>query len=138
VILSDARAVTAQLTALAFEIDQIAAAVSRSANAGQVNVRHEVTPPGNTLERFNVISQEKLSELAAEVDVRLQADYISQHGGLLKTIIDGGRPRAQLSAKLHELSRHVVQREFAERVHCRTDISWTPLIETSSRSAPGV
>jgi hypothetical protein len=139
VILSDARAVTAQLTALAFEIDQIAAAVSRSANAGKGNVRNdEATPPGVILERFNVISQEKLSELAAEVDVRLQADYISQHGGLLKTIIDGGRPRAQLSAKLHELSRHVVQRELVEPVHCPTDISWTPLIETSSRSAPGV
>jgi hypothetical protein len=139
VILSDARAVTAQLTALAFEIDQIAAAVSRSANAGQVNVRNdEATPPSVTLERLDLFSQEKLSELAAEVDVRLQADYISQHGGLLTTIIDGGRPRAQLSAKLHELSRHVVQRALAEPVHCPTDISWTPLIETSSSSAPGV
>jgi hypothetical protein len=57
--------------------------------------------------------QAKLAEIAAAVDARLQAEYIQPLGGLLKLVMQGGRPRAQLTAKLHELSRQAVQEALA-------------------------
>jgi hypothetical protein len=50
----------------------------------------------------------KISEISAQVDARLQAEYLDPIGGLAKTIMEGGRPRAQLTSKLHELSRQAV------------------------------
>jgi len=55
----------------------------------------------------------KLPEIAAHVDARLQAEFLDPIGGLAKTIMEGGRPRAQLTAKLHELSRQVVRQAVA-------------------------
>jgi hypothetical protein len=55
-----------------------------------------------------------LPRLAAEVDARLQAEYLHENGGLLKTIMQGGRPRALLSAKLQELSRKAVQQALSD------------------------
>jgi hypothetical protein len=54
-----------------------------------------------------------LPELAADVDARLQSEFISAHGGLLATVMQGGRPRAMLSAKLHEFSRQAIQHVLA-------------------------
>src|SRR5213075_1370643 len=40
-------------------------------------------------------------------------EFLDPIGGLAKTIMEGGRPRAQLTAKLHELSRQVVHQAVA-------------------------
>jgi hypothetical protein len=55
----------------------------------------------------------KISEISAQVDARLQAEYLDPIGGLAKTIMEGGRPRAQLSSKLHELSHQAVRNAVA-------------------------
>jgi hypothetical protein len=51
-----------------------------------------------------------LSEIAACVDVRVQAEYLEQHGGLYQTVMQGGRPRAQLGATMQEFARQAIQK----------------------------
>jgi hypothetical protein len=55
----------------------------------------------------------RLPALAADVDARLQLDFIGPQGGLLKIVMHGGRLRAVLATKLHELSRQTVQQFLA-------------------------
>jgi hypothetical protein len=52
--------------------------------------------------------QSKLPSIAAAVDAQLQAEFIGPSGGLLNVVMQGGRTRAQLTAKLHEVSRQAV------------------------------
>jgi hypothetical protein len=114
-LLSDAKAMSDEITALGREIDQIAAAVCRAAQADSAGAAGVAADASTRAVHAGVTAglKAKLSELASEVDRQLQAEYISAHGGLLTMVMQGGRPRAQLSAKLHELSRQVVQRALA-------------------------
>jgi hypothetical protein len=111
-ILSDVKSMSDELTALGREIDQIAAAASRTATAGLAGMDSNAADSSvaTTQAGLTASLQAKLPELASAVDRKLQTDYINAHGGLLKLVMQGGRPRAQLSAKLHELSRQAVRR----------------------------
>jgi hypothetical protein len=113
-LLSDVKGLSDEITALGREIDQIVAAASR-AGAGVETLRSRDTKSssGVTHGRLAATLQVKLAEIAAGVDARLQAEYIVPLGGLLKMVMQGGRPRAQLTAKLHELSRQAVQEALA-------------------------
>ncbi|MEX0612727.1 MAG: tubulin-like doman-containing protein, partial [Pirellulales bacterium] len=103
-LVCDAKAVADEITALGREIDQIAATVARSANPAC-----EAQASG----RLASALHGRLRDIAAHVDSQVQAEYINQHGGLWKLIMQGGRPRAQLTAKLHELSRQAVHDALA-------------------------
>jgi hypothetical protein len=115
-IVADAKAMADELTAMGREIDQMEAAMDRAANAGQPGSRissdSDRQGAGDSPWRKNF--GEVLPKLAAEVDSRLQAEYIHQNGGLVKTIMQGGRPRALLCAKLQEFSRRAVQLALAD------------------------
>jgi eukaryotic-like serine/threonine-protein kinase len=114
-ILADATAMADELTALGREIDQIESALARAAAVENVNRQSatdkESPPASDSLWWANVESA--LPKLAAEVDVRLQADYLHDNGGLLNTIMQGGRPRAMLCAKLQEASHRAAQQFLA-------------------------
>jgi hypothetical protein len=110
-ILSDAKAMSDEIIALGREIDQIIQAVCRTRDSEQPHATTEAAKRSSA--RVLARLQHKLPELAAAVDAQLQADFISQHGGLWKTVMQGGRPRAQLGAKLQELSRQAVQHLLA-------------------------
>ncbi len=93
-LLSDAKALSDEVTALGREIDQIAAAVGRAvsphaANAGEA----EFVSPSSSEARLAAELRAKLPDVAAQVDARLQTEYIDSIGGLAKTIMQGGRPR---------------------------------------------
>jgi hypothetical protein len=114
-LLSDAKSMSDEITALGREIDQIAGAVCRAAQSDSAGAARVPADPSTRAVQAGVSAglKAKLPELASEVDRQLQAEYISAQGGLLAMVMQGGRPRAQLSAKLHELSRQVVQRTLA-------------------------
>jgi hypothetical protein len=104
-------------------------AMARAANAGKSNDRAQADL-GSAI-AFDYMRRASfeavLPKLAAEVDARLQAEYIQEKGGLVKTIIQGGRPRALLCAKLQELARRAV-RQFLADVN---------VLEQNGPSAPG-
>ena len=114
-ILSDAKAMSDEIIALGREIDQIAAAVNRAAQSDSTSTASDAADPSAAATSVGVVAilQAKLPELVGEVDRQLQAECISAHGGLLAMVMQGGRVRAQLSAKLHELSRQLVQQALA-------------------------
>jgi serine/threonine protein kinase len=114
-LLSDAKTMSDEITALSREIDQIATAVGRAAQSDTIGAASVAADPSTRAVQTGVMAglKAKLPELASDVDRQLQAEYISAHGGLLAMVMQGGRPRAQLSAKLHELSRQVVQNTLA-------------------------
>jgi serine/threonine protein kinase len=111
-ILSDAKSMSDEITALGREIDQIAAAASRTAAAQPHGRGRDEADSAAAGAQAGLMAslQAKLPELIGEVDRRLQTDYVSAHGGLLALVMQGGRPRAQLGAKLHELARQAVHR----------------------------
>ena len=113
-LLSDAKAMWDEVIALGREINQIATAVSRSTNPHATN-SHPHLVENCSLSESSLAAEisDKLAELSAQVDTRLQAEYLDPIGGLAKTIMEGGRPRAQLSSKLNELSRSAVQQAVA-------------------------
>ena len=110
-ILSDAKEMSDEITALGREIDQIAAAVNRAAQSDLTSTASDAADPSASATSAGVVAslQAKLPELVSDVDRQLQAEYICAHGGLLSMVMQGGRARAQLTAKLHELSRQAVQ-----------------------------
>jgi hypothetical protein len=112
VIKSDAKEMGDKLILLGREISQIGQAIGRAATLHDTAVALETTDMAST--RMAAMLQSRLSQLAADVDGRLQSDYINQHGGLLATILQGGRPRAQLCAKLLELSRQAARQAMME------------------------
>jgi hypothetical protein len=115
-ILADAKAMADELTALGREIDQMEAAMARAASAGSANdhasMSNHVCAGEDLLRRASL--EAALPRLAGDVDARLQAEHLQENGGLLKTIMQGGRPRAQLSVKLQELSRKVVHQALSD------------------------
>ena len=86
-----------EVIALGREINHIAAAVSRSANSNGTASSSDVSENRSPSEiRLAAEMTAKLSEISAQVDARLQAEYLDPIGGLAKTIMEGGRPRRSL------------------------------------------
>lgn len=113
-LLSDAKAMSDEVIALGREINHIATVVSRSTNSNDAALSSDAQANRSPSEaRLAAEITAKLSEISAKVDARLQAEYLDPIGGLAKTIMEGGRPRAQLTAKLHELSRQAVHHAVA-------------------------
>jgi serine/threonine protein kinase len=113
-LLCDAKRLSEEITSLGREIDQIATAVSRACGDTTANLSNKTMTETATIQAKLARSlQPKVTEIAAEVDQLLQSEYINPQGGFEKVIMGGGRPRAQLTAKLYELARLVVQRTVA-------------------------
>jgi eukaryotic-like serine/threonine-protein kinase len=113
-LLSDVKSVSDEITALGREIDQIASAVARASAPCDAGMSADSSQRQSQAEiRLAAEITAKLPQIASQVDVQLQAEYIDAVGGLAKTIMQGGRPRAQLTAKLHELSRKAVDQALA-------------------------
>jgi hypothetical protein len=106
-LLSEMKVVADEITSLGREIDQVASAVGRAADADHLNYRSDDES------RIAADITAKLPVIAAQVDAQLQAEYLNPIGGLAKTIMQGGRPRAQLTAKIHELARDVIYKSLA-------------------------
>jgi hypothetical protein len=109
VIDAECKAITDEFTSLGREIDQMIAAVKRSAS--QVAERQVSDVAGQNRLAMNL--RAKLADIAAVVDGWLQAECLEANGGLAKTVLSGGRPRAQLNSKLNELSRRAVHQSLA-------------------------
>jgi serine/threonine protein kinase len=128
-VISDAKSIADELTALGREIDQMETVMARSASAGkptdsaQADRHSSIAAEYMNRASFDAV----LPKLAADVDARLQAEYIHEHGGLAKTIIQGGRPRALLCAKLQEFARRAVHQFLAD----------VNVLEQNGASAPG-
>jgi serine/threonine protein kinase len=107
---SEVKALFDEITTLAREIDQIAAAVGRAKNVGGgvdgSNCRTEAES------KLAAELSAEMSGIARQVDEKLQADFLDPIG-LAKTIVQGGRQRAQLMAKLYELSLQAVRQALA-------------------------
>jgi eukaryotic-like serine/threonine-protein kinase len=113
-LLSDAKAMLDEIIALGREINHIATAVARSTNSNGTTLSSDVRENRSPSEtRLAAEITDQLSNISAQVDARLQAEYLDPIGGLAKTIMEGGRPRAQLTSKLHELSRQAVHHAVA-------------------------
>src|SRR5262249_9156385 len=105
---ADAKAVSDEIVSLGREVDQIITAIGHALNATRPDLCSS-DAEGSARARLAANLQARLAEIAVAVDTRLQSEYVAAHGGLAKTIMQGGRPRAQLAAKLHEFSRRAVQ-----------------------------
>ena len=108
VILSDAKALSDEVTTLGREIDQIAVSIVALGSVRESATEQASQSRNEERERLAEALRAHLPELAAAVDVRLQVEFIQPQGGLLKLVCQGGRPRAQLGAKLHSFAREAV------------------------------
>jgi hypothetical protein len=97
-----------ELANLGHEIDQVSSALQRAASA---RVGENVT--ANDREGAATRLEGKLNDVAKQVDAQLQADFLQDNGGLVKTVMQGGRLRAQLNARLLETARKIVQQTAA-------------------------
>jgi hypothetical protein len=104
----DAKAMSDELTDFGREIDQIAAAMNRAANTNPSNELHSAARSSDADAELAAALRLKLPSIAVAVDARLQVECINTLGGLINVVMQGGRPRAQLAAKLYELSRQAV------------------------------
>ncbi len=104
VLSAECSAMSDEFASLGREIDQVATALHRAATSrtGDDNLTAN--------ERRNLPKQlqGRVDELANLVDARLQAEFLQTNGGLVKTVMQGGRLRAQLNSKLLETARRVV------------------------------
>lgn len=113
-LLSDAKTMSDELVALGREINHIAAAVSRSAISNGAASSSDVSENRSPSEADLAVElTARLFEISMQVDARLQAEYLDPIGGLAKTIMEGGRLRAQLASKLQEISRQAVHHAAA-------------------------
>ncbi|MEX0642833.1 MAG: tubulin-like doman-containing protein [Pirellulales bacterium] len=114
-ILSDAKAISDELIALGREMEHLLTTVCHS--AGPEMELSESTEADNCGESASAKAaaclEARLGQLTAEVDQRLQAEFLCEHGGLMPTIMRGGRLRAQIIAKLHEFAGQAVSRALA-------------------------
>jgi serine/threonine protein kinase len=110
-VICDAKGRLEELTTLGREIEQIANVVDRACGDTAQGLSNTESTTGATDQAsLAKLLFDKLPEIAAEVDRQIHVDYINPQGGLAEVVMGGGRPRAQLTAKLHELSRGIVQR----------------------------
>ena len=113
-LIAEATAVGDQITSLAREIDQIALAGGWSHGDADRSGTRDSSGTGASREDQDPQHDAMVANLAAQVDGRLQVECIDTNGGLFKTIMQGGRPRAQLTSKLRELAQVAVQRAIGQ------------------------
>lgn len=113
-ILSDTKSFDDEIVALRQEVDRLLATGCRAVAA------EEGTPEAiaaetltNSMTNAAACMEARFAQLAEQVDQQLQADFLSQQGGLMPTIMRGGRQRAQLNAKLREFAGQAVGRALA-------------------------
>lgn len=109
-ILSDARALSDELTALGRQIDQMAENAGRAMG---VESDAHATVSGAETSKLTAWLRPRLGQLAAEVDSRLVRECLGPQGGLWTTIMQGGRRRVQLFAKLNEFARQAARAALA-------------------------
>jgi hypothetical protein len=114
-VLSDAKSISDEMVALGREMEHLLATMCRT--AGPDMGASESASAGGSRDSATAKAaaclETRLDQLAAEVDQQLQAEFLGAHGGLMQTIMHGGRPRAQLNARLHEFAGQAVSRALA-------------------------
>lgn len=114
VLEADRKASSDEIAALNREIDLVAAAgsaIAKSRATGE-QAQSSENDKAESLKQERKL-KDSLKAIARRVDARLQQEFLNVSGGLAKTIIQGGRPRAQLNAKLHEFARKAVAEVLA-------------------------
>ncbi len=106
VVEAESKAINDEITSLGHELDQVAAVLYRAANSadGVVGGVAAEQQSRRVADRF----ASRLDDFAQQVDTQLQSEFLDAAGGLVKAVAQGGRLRAQLTAKLQEISRRVV------------------------------
>jgi hypothetical protein len=104
-LLADLKTLTDELTALGREIEQLA----RTAGGPPAATNRSGEASTSKQEAASQWLRPRLAQLAEDVDTQLAAECL-QEQGLWPTIMQGGRRRAQLTAKLNEFSRHALSR----------------------------
>ena len=107
-VLAELKTVGDDLTAFGRQLMQIETAGRNSAPATKQAVADDSTRDAESQQTMAMV-QAKLCELVAAVDGRLQSIFLDGQGGLFQVVMQGGRPRAQLSAKIQEVARNAVQ-----------------------------
>lgn len=106
-MLCDLKTMTDDLIAFGRELGQIASTLASKASAPGTDPHDSDREASRSPSAEAVRS--RLPDLVAAVDQRLQQEFLQPQGGLLTTVLQGGRPRAQLSAMLQEFSQQAVQ-----------------------------
>lgn len=104
-IRSELKSIGDDLTTFGRELGQMAAVATNCSGSG-VSDSQSPAAQGSVIAKV----QSRLSELLASVDAQLQSEYIDNQGGLYQTVMQGGRPRAQLGAKMQDIARRTVQK----------------------------
>jgi hypothetical protein len=104
-ILSDLTAAADQLTAFGRELSQITTKMFIHTVSASSALSSE--PPADHSPAEQVLWS-RLHDIAATVEQRLQKEFLDQNGGLLETVLCGGRQRAQFCATLQEIARQAV------------------------------
>jgi hypothetical protein len=109
VLSAECSAISDEFASLGREIDQVATALHRAASSrtGDENVTL------NERRDLPKQLQGRVDEVANLVDARLQAEFLQTNGGLVKTVMQGGRLRAQLNSKLLETARQVIHQTIS-------------------------
>jgi eukaryotic-like serine/threonine-protein kinase len=119
-LLVELKAVGDNLTAFGRELGQIKSA-ARSVSASERQSAENSTLDALGRQMTAMVSA-NLDELAAISDARLQRDYLNGQGGLFQVVMRGGRPRAQLSARIQEVCRRVVQDSWSNAGKLRSGL----------------
>jgi hypothetical protein len=94
------------------ELKQIAAL---SRNSTSANLAADTAANGiGEVEIANFV-RSKIDEISARADERLQQAFLKDKGGLFQVVMQGGRLRAQLSAKISEAARSAVHEAWSGR-----------------------
>ena len=104
-LLAELKSICDGLTAFGRELNQFATATpSPNRNPiGRASTGVDSSPPGQQTPIESIRSH--LSALTANVEARLQRDFLNAQGGLFNVILLGGRSRAQLAVKIQEFVR---------------------------------
>lgn len=104
-ILSDLKVLQDEFTAFGRDIELLASTLAEESPATlDMDAAYAADAPLAVRAIFS-----RMPELAAAVDQRLQDEFVRYQGGLLETVMLGGRPRVQLSEMLQEFAQREVQ-----------------------------
>ena len=111
-LLAELKSIRDDLTAYGRELTQLARATrqpNRKTN-GRATTEVDSQKPRGPKGIESVRSH--LDDLTAQVAARLRRDFLHAHGGLFHVVMQGGRPRAQLSTKIQDFARQAVEEFF--------------------------
>jgi hypothetical protein len=106
---AECSAISDEFASLNREIDQVATALHRAASSRTGDDNLVVKEPRD----FPKQLQGKVDEVVKLVDARLQVEFLQVNGGLVQTVMQGGRIRAQLNSKLLETARKAVHQAIS-------------------------